>query len=71
MLGIPLPYKVGELLYPGNADEKPRTEAATFVCIKDNCPDILIPQLQGFGFPGGQSLWILTGFGVFANLDSL
>jgi hypothetical protein len=54
MLRIPLPYKVGESTYPGNADEKLRTEAATFIWIQDNCPDVPIPFLWGFGFPGGQ-----------------
>lgn len=58
LLRIPLPYKVGESLYPGNADEKLRTEAATFIWINDNCPDVPIPRLWGFGFPGGQSVWL-------------
>ncbi|TVY16373.1 hypothetical protein LARI1_G005886, partial [Lachnellula arida] len=51
LLRIPLPYKVGESEYPGNADEKLRTEAATFIWIEDNCPAIPIPHLWGFGFP--------------------
>lgn len=57
LLRIPLPYKVGESMYPGNEDEKLRTEAATFVWIGDNCPAVPIPFLWGFGFPGGQSVW--------------
>lgn len=52
LLRIPLPYKVGESTYPGNADEKLRTEAAAFVWIEDNCPDVPIRYLWGFGFPG-------------------
>lgn len=56
LLRIPLPYKVGESSYPGNADEKLRTEAATFIWIQDNFPDVPVPQLLGFGFPGGQSV---------------
>ncbi|PVH82322.1 hypothetical protein DL98DRAFT_548036 [Cadophora sp. DSE1049] len=55
LLRVPLPYKVGESAYPGNANEKLRTEAATFVWIKENCPDVPILYLWGFGFPGGQS----------------
>ena len=45
LLRMPLPYEVGELVYPGNANEKLRTEAATFVWIKDNCPNVLMPHL--------------------------
>ena len=56
LLRVPLPYKVGESAYPGNADEKLRTEAGTFIWIRDNCPDVPIPHLWGFGFPGGQSV---------------
>ena len=56
LLRIPLPYKVGESTYPGNADEKLRTEAATYVWVEDNCPNVPIPHLWGFGFPGGQSV---------------
>lgn len=59
LLRIPLPYKVGESMYPGNADEKLRTEAATFIWMQENRPSIPIPFLWGFGFPGGQSVRIL------------
>ena len=52
----PLPYKLGGSQYPGNVEEKLRCEAATFVWIKDHCPDIHIPYLWGFGFPCGQSV---------------
>jgi hypothetical protein len=56
LLRIPLPYKVGESRCPGNADEKLRAEAATFIWIKDNCSNIPVPLLWGFGFPNGQSV---------------
>lgn len=56
LLRIPLPYKVGESTYLGNEDEKLRTEAGTFIWIQGNCPDVPIPLLWGFGFPGGQSV---------------
>jgi hypothetical protein len=56
LLRIPLPYKVGESRCPGNADEKLRAEAATFIWIKDNCSNIPVPILWGFGFPNGQSV---------------
>ena len=56
LLQLPLPYKVGESTCPGNVDEKLRAEAAAFIWIQDNCPDIPIPFLLGFGFPSGQSV---------------
>lgn len=60
---FPLPYKVGEEHRPGNVDEKLRCEAATYVWLQRNCPDVSIPRLIGFGFPGTQSvtttLWML------------
>ncbi|EGX92473.1 hypothetical protein CCM_03846 [Cordyceps militaris CM01] len=49
MVRFPLPYRVGEATYPGNADEKIRTEAATYAWIHQNCPDVPIPQIYGFG----------------------
>ncbi|PKY07201.1 hypothetical protein P168DRAFT_295141 [Aspergillus campestris IBT 28561] len=55
LIRFPLPYKVGETTYPGNADDKIRCEAATFIWLQDNCPDISIPQLWGFGLVGGHS----------------
>lgn len=51
---IPLAYKLGEAENPGNAEEKLRCEAATFIWIKENSCDVPIPYLWGFGFPNGQ-----------------
>lgn len=56
MIRFPLPYKVGEFKYPGNAEDKLRCEAATFAWIQENCPSTPIPYLWGFGFPGGPSV---------------
>jgi hypothetical protein len=53
---VPLPYKIGEETFPGNADEKLRTEAATYIWIDENCPNIPIPKLRGFGVAGGLSV---------------
>ncbi len=53
MIRFPLPYKVGELACPGNAAEKLRTEVATYAWIQSHCPDVPIPRLWGFSFPGG------------------
>ena len=51
-----LPYKIGEFIYPDNADEKFRYEAVIFIWIGDYCPDILILCLWGFGLADGQSV---------------
>ena len=52
MIRFPLPYKIGEEYKPGNAEEKLRCEAATYIFIQENCPDIPVPKLLGFAFPG-------------------
>ncbi|KAL9039368.1 MAG: hypothetical protein Q9180_002570 [Flavoplaca navasiana] len=41
MIRFPLPYKVGEEDFPGNAEEKLRCEAATYVWLQQHCPDSL------------------------------
>lgn len=56
VIRFPLPYKLGESTHPGNVDEKIRCEAATFIWVRDHCPDIPIPQLWGFGLVGGLSV---------------
>ncbi|KAJ3468186.1 hypothetical protein MRS44_002251 [Fusarium solani] len=56
LVRIPLPYKVGEDFNPGNVDEKVRSEAATYIWMQKNCPDVPIPRLFGFGFPGTRSM---------------
>jgi len=53
MIRFPLPFKVGDSNYPGNAEEKVRCEAATYAWIRENCPDVPIPYLWGFAFAGG------------------
>ncbi|EDN10907.1 predicted protein [Histoplasma mississippiense (nom. inval.)] len=53
---VPLPYKLGEEAFPGNVEEKVRSEAATYIWINKNCPDIPIPKLRGFGVTGGLSV---------------
>jgi hypothetical protein len=50
LIRFPLPYKVGEIQHPGDADEKLRCEAATFIWIRQNCASIPIPRLRGFAF---------------------
>jgi hypothetical protein len=51
---FPLPYKVGEANNPGNVEEKLRTEIAAYVWLQEQCPDVPIPTLHGFGLPDGQ-----------------
>lgn len=56
IIRFPLPYKIGEATHPGNADEKLRCEVATFLWMREHCPDVPIPHLWAFGFAGGQSV---------------
>ncbi|KAF2453057.1 hypothetical protein BDY21DRAFT_388290 [Lineolata rhizophorae] len=46
--------RVKKSQFPGNAEEKLRCEVATYIWIENNCPDISIPRLRGFGFPSGR-----------------
>ncbi|KLJ05504.1 hypothetical protein EMPG_11019 [Blastomyces silverae] len=48
---------IGEEAFPGNAEEKVRSEAATYIWIHENCPDVPIPNLRGFGVPDGLSFF--------------
>ncbi len=56
LVRIPLPYKIGEANFPGNVDEKLRCEAASYIWMQENCPNVKIPVLFGFGFPDGQTV---------------
>jgi len=60
LLRIPLPYRVGEFLQPGNGDEKIRCEAGTYAWLDENCPEVPIPRLYGFGLSTGQTVSNLT-----------
>lgn len=66
MIRFPLPYKLGEETCPGNVDEKLRCEAATYIWIQENCPDVPIPQLLGFAFSG--NLRVSQGSPAFGHL---
>lgn len=67
MIRFPLPYKIGERKFPGNADEKLRSEAATYIWIHEKCPDVPIPELWGFGLVGGQSVCESSGSSLSAD----
>ena len=56
IIRFPLPYKTGETKHPGNSDEKLRCEAANYVWIQSNCPDVTIPRLWGFAFSDGHEV---------------
>jgi hypothetical protein len=58
IIRFPLPFKIGESNFPGNADEKIRCEAATYAWIQENCPDVHIPYLWGFSLCDGPSVSI-------------
>ncbi|QKX57558.1 uncharacterized protein TRUGW13939_04675 [Talaromyces rugulosus] len=68
IIRFPLPYKVGEIEHPGNADEKLRCEAATFIWIRQNCPSIPIPRLWGFGFATGPCFTAIEHTTLFSRL---
>lgn len=55
MIRFPLPFKSGESDFPGNCDEKLRSEVATYAWIGKNCPEVPIAYLWGFSFAGGSS----------------
>ncbi|KAE8150258.1 hypothetical protein BDV25DRAFT_154759 [Aspergillus avenaceus] len=62
MIRFPLPYRIGEELCPGNADEKVRCEAGTYAWLHENCSTVPIPHFYGFGLSSGKT---------FVGLDSL
>ncbi len=50
LMRCPMPHKLAEARYPGTGDEKISCEVGTYAWMQDNCPDIRIPHLFGFGF---------------------
>lgn len=60
LIRFPLPFNVGEDFAPGTMDEKLRCEAATYIWMRENCPNIPLPRLLGMGFPGLQSVRLST-----------
>lgn len=55
VIRFPLPFNIGESFAPGAMDEKLRCEAATYIWLRENCPNIPLPRLLGMGFPGSQT----------------
>ncbi|PWY66961.1 hypothetical protein BO83DRAFT_451488 [Aspergillus eucalypticola CBS 122712] len=56
VLRLPLPYRIGEDFMPGNGDEKVKCEAGTYAWLQENCPDVPIPELYGFGLSTGEAV---------------
>lgn len=54
LMRFPLPHRVGDEVCPGNGDEKPRCEAATYKWMQQECSSIPIPHLYGFALSTGQ-----------------
>ncbi|KPM34648.1 hypothetical protein AK830_g11926 [Neonectria ditissima] len=50
MLRCCLPHKLAEAWYSGTIDEKLSCEAGTYAWMQENCSDVRIPHLYGFGF---------------------
>lgn len=49
LLRVPMAHRL-----TGIVEEKMRCEVATYIWMQENCPDIPIPRLYGFGFPSGR-----------------
>jgi len=62
---------VGEETFPGNADEKLRCEAATYIWIQENYPDIPIPQLWGFAFSGNHCVGCMAPIQWFPAYEDI
>ena len=51
---IPMPHKLAEARYPGSVDEKVDGEVSAYIWVEQNCPEIRVPQLFGFGYMDGR-----------------
>ncbi|PWY94186.1 hypothetical protein BO94DRAFT_485992 [Aspergillus sclerotioniger CBS 115572] len=54
LVRLPLPYRIGEKSNQGNADEKVLCEAGTYAWLQQDCPEVPVPRLYGFGLSTGQ-----------------
>ena len=53
LLRCPFPHMLSGSHTTDKADEKVRCEAATFAWMLQNCAQVPVPRLWGFGLPGG------------------
>ncbi|KAL4924653.1 uncharacterized protein BDV17DRAFT_300920 [Aspergillus undulatus] len=58
LIRLPLPYRVGERFDTGNADEKIMCEVGTYLWLQQNCPEIPIPKLHGYGSATGEMVFL-------------
>jgi hypothetical protein len=58
MFRCPLPYKLAEAKYPGTVDEKMGCEVGAYAWMQDQCPDVRIPHLYGFGFSEQRQVYL-------------
>jgi hypothetical protein len=49
-----MPQKLAETWYPGTVNEKLSCEVGAYAWMHDNCSNIPIPHLFGFGFSDGR-----------------
>lgn len=49
-----MPHKLAEAQYPGTVDEKVSSEVGAYAWMQEQCPDVRIPHLYGFGFSDGR-----------------
>ncbi|KAE8149392.1 hypothetical protein BDV25DRAFT_156391, partial [Aspergillus avenaceus] len=68
LLRFPLPYRVGEKARPGNGDEKIRCEAGAYAWLQENCPEVPIPRLYGFGMATGEKFTRIDNLPLFRRL---
>ncbi|CRJ98974.1 hypothetical protein BN1708_009522 [Verticillium longisporum] len=54
LVRCPMGHKLAEDRHPGTVDEKLSTEVATYAWMQENCPEVPIPALLGFGFTDGR-----------------
>jgi hypothetical protein len=55
-----MPFKIGEGTFPGMTNEKQRSEVATYIWMRENCPDVPIPSLYGLAFLNGKDVGVPT-----------
>lgn len=54
LMRCPMAYRLSRDI--GSVDEKIGCEVATYAWMQENCPDIKIPDLLGFGFSDGRNV---------------
>ena len=68
---IPMPHKLAEAQCPGTTDEKVRCEVGTYIYMQENCPDVRIPFLYGFGFSTHRHVSSTAYFNICLFTNSL